>query len=168
MNDAAKELDTMKAIAKALDELESAESRVRALRWAVGAYGGGSSPTMQITRDSLTRAVAEEPQDFAALFDAANPQTAEAKALIAGYWFQIKEGNTDLDAQTLNTALKDLGHGIRNITVALGGLEGRSPALARQIKKSGTTKQARKRYRITTAGRRAAERLLAGGSLDEE
>ena len=168
MSDATKELEAMKSIAAILDGLESDEARLRVLQWAVGIYGRGAPTVAGKARGSLTQEVFGEPQDFAALFDAANPQIAEEKALIAGYWFQFREGNTDLDAQTLNTALKDLGHGIGNITVALGGLERRDPALVRQIKKSGKTKQARKKYRVTTAGKRAAESMLAGARLGEE
>jgi len=38
----------------------------------------------------------------------------------------------------------------------------RKPALVIQTHKSGSTKQARKRYRLTNEGLRAVERMLAG------
>ena len=169
MNDD-QEITAMTSIVKALDGLKDDEARQRALRWAMSRYGVvasfGAAPGRLAA--SPEEDVAGEPYDFAALFDAADPQTDEEKALAAGYWFQVKEGNTDLDAQTLNSALKDLGHGITNITVALGRLENRKPSLVRQTKKSGKSKQARKKYRVTTAGKRAAEKMLAGHRLDEQ
>ena len=169
MNDD-KEIAAMTSIVEALDGLEDGDARQRVLRWAMSRYGVAASVPPAAGRVGIppSEDVAEEPQDFAALFDAADPQTDEEKALSAGYWFQVKEGYTDLDAQTLNGALKDLGHGITNITVALGRLAKREVSLVRQTKKSGKSKQARKKYRVTTAGKRAAERMLAGHRLDGE
>lgn len=162
-----KELDAMNSIREALDALEEPDVRLRVLQWAVSRYRtvAKGAAAASLTAPPLGE---EDVHDFPALFDLADPQTAEEKALIAGYWFQVKEGYNDLDAQTLNTALKDLGHGIGNITVALGGLENRKPSLVRQTKKSGKSKQARKKYRVTTAGKSAAERMLAGDRLNEE
>lgn len=169
MNDD-KEISAMTSIVEALDGLEDGEARQRVLRWAMSRYGLGASVAAAPGRVAAlaSEEVVAKAQDFAALFDAADPQTDEEKALAAGYWFQVKQGCTDLEAKTLNDALKDLGHGITNITVALGRLEKRRISLVRQTKKSGKSKQARKKYRVTTAGKRAAENMLAGHRLDEE
>ena len=60
----------------------------------------------------------------------------------------------------MNKKLKDLGYRVSNITTAFNGLINRRPQLVIQTKKSGTSKQARKLYRLTTEGQRAVERML--------
>jgi len=40
------------------------------------------------------------------------------------------------------------------------------PGLARQVQKTGTSKQARKKYRLTDAGIRQVQKMLAGESND--
>jgi len=99
---------------------------------------------------------------FAELFDAAQPQTASQKALVAGYWLQICQGADSFDSQSLNKELKNLGHGIANITAAIEGLKIQSPALALQLKKSGSSQQARKTYKITVAGENAVRAMING------
>ncbi len=99
---------------------------------------------------------------FVDLFDQANPKTEPERALVGGYWFQEISGHPSFDAQEVNNALKDVGHGIGNVTQALNSLQNRKPALVRQMSKSGKTKQARKKYKLTTAGSAAAGRLLVG------
>jgi hypothetical protein len=39
-------------------------------------------------------------------------------------------------------------------------LKSQKPALVVQLKKSGSTKQARKKYKLTTAGKKAVEQLI--------
>ena len=73
------------------------------------------------------------------------------------------QGEADFDAQSVNTKLKHLGHGVGNITQALDVLKDRRPQLIVQLRKSGTTKQARKKYKVTTAGKSAVEAMLANG-----
>ncbi len=99
---------------------------------------------------------------FAELFDAAQPQTTAHKALIAGYWIQECEGAESFDGQRANKELNHLGHRVPNITNALGSLSGQKPALAIQLRKSGTSQQARKTYKITAAGISAVKEMLNG------
>lgn len=94
------------------------------------------------------------------LFAAAQPKTNGQKALIVGYWLQVKNGLADLTGQAVNGELKQLGHGVGNITNALEELKNTKPALAIQLRKSGTSKQARKKYKITEAGIKAVEEML--------
>jgi len=58
--------------------------------------------------------------------------------------------------------LKNLGHGIGNVTRACSALIAEKPALLMQVKKAGSTKQARKQYRLTTAGIQRVREMLAG------
>jgi hypothetical protein len=98
--------------------------------------------------------------DLAELFSAASPVTQDQKALVAGYWFQVVKGASDLDAQAVNTELKQLGHGMKNITAAFGELISSRPQLVIQVRKSGNTRQARKKYRLTSAGLDAVRAML--------
>jgi hypothetical protein len=59
----------------------------------------------------------------------------------------------DFEAQRVNTLLKHLGLGVGNITRSLESLKSRKPQHVVQLRKSGTARQARKRYKVTAAGR---------------
>lgn len=98
---------------------------------------------------------------LAELHDAAGPKSNAEKALVAGYWLQVCEGNETFDSQSANTALKHLGDGVANITAAIDSLKNQKPALALQLRKSGKTQQARKVYKITVAGVKAVENMMA-------
>ena len=99
--------------------------------------------------------------DFATLFADASPTTDRDRALVAGYWFQVIRGESDLDGQTLNRELKNLGHGVGNITKAMTNLMNQDPQLVIQTRKSGGSAQARKKYRLTRAGITQVEAMLA-------
>jgi hypothetical protein len=100
---------------------------------------------------------------FAELFDAAGPQSEPDKALVAGYWLQVCQGSeSGFDGFSVNKELRHLGEGASNITVAFDRLKNQKPALALQLKKGGKTQQARKTYKITTAGVRAVEVMING------
>ena len=66
------------------------------------------------------------------------------------------------DATRANRELKHLGHNVANVTVALTYLMQQKPALVLQLRKSGSTKQARKTYKVTTAGISAIKDRLNG------
>ena len=74
----------------------------------------------------------------------------------------------ELKEQEVNNELKDLGHEVSNITVAFTTLQNRKPHLARQVKKTGTSKQARKRYKLTIKGMRKVEQMLRGEDAQED
>lgn len=99
------------------------------------------------------------------LYAAVSPASDASRALVVGYWFQVTQGEQDLDGFQINKELKHLGHGVTNITTALSSLIQRKPQLVIQTRKSGNSKQARKRYRLTDAGVKAVERMIAGGEM---
>lgn len=99
---------------------------------------------------------------LAELCDATHPTTAAHKALVAGYWLQVCQGGESFDGFSANKELKHLGEGVANITVAMDALKSQKPALALQLKKSGKSQQARKVYKITTAGIKAVEAMIHG------
>jgi hypothetical protein len=150
------ELAAMKKISDALEPLSDA-ARVRALQWAVSRFQGSRALAVLDQAASLTAIASNGGTDrgystFAELFDAADPITEKEKALVAAYWMQICENEPSFPAQQLNDLLKDLGHRIGNITEALTGLKNERPALVLQLKKSGSSRQARKIYKLTQEG----------------
>lgn len=159
------EIEAMKKLAAALEPLDDA-ARARALQWAVSRYrtsrlpatiDGGGQSHMTGDGDSGERSSFET---FAHLFEATSPKTESEKALVASYWAQVCENQASFAAQMLNTQLKDLGHRVGNITEALSALKAERPALVLQLKKSGTSRQARKTYKLSQEGVRRVQAML--------
>jgi len=158
------ELDAMKKIAAALEPLDDA-ARARALQWATSRFRGlnglvsAEPPRLTSYSDETTSGAFGT---FAELFDAASPTTEKDKALVAAYWMQTSQNVTSFASQSLNDLLKDLGHRVGNITEALNQLKGERPALILQLKKSGTSKQARKTYKLTNEGAKRVSIMTEG------
>jgi hypothetical protein len=168
------EIGAMSQVASALADLDDG-ARARVLEWALkrydvklrparGASGGGGNGGRGSVGDGF---ISQEFDVFADLFDAASPKTETDRALVGGYWFQVVQGSADFGGQAVNDALKDVGHGVSNITNALSKLQNRKPALVRQVAKSGRSQQARKKYKLTTAGISAVQKMMRGGGDDE-
>jgi hypothetical protein len=49
---------------------------------------------------------------------------------------------------------------VKHITSAFDTLKARKPAAVMQLKKSGSTRQARKTYKLTVAGKNAVELMI--------
>jgi hypothetical protein len=156
----ASEIEAMGQIQDAMKDLEPAEAR-RVLAWTVewaneqleaGFDAGLPRRQREGAGDDNGDSGGDEPQVFeriADLVDAASPSTAAEYALVGSYWFQVVQGAENVTSQQVNNELKDLGHGIKDITTAFNSLKERKPPLARQVQKAGSTRQARKRYRLT-------------------
>ncbi len=99
---------------------------------------------------------------FAEFFDVARPKHHPTRALVAAYWLQVCKGASNFNSFSINKALKDLGHGIPNITVAIDSLKRKKPALVVQLTKGGKSRQARKTYKVTVAGSKAVEKMISG------
>ncbi len=160
------EIRAMTGLSAALGGLDPDAVR-RVLRWAVDRYqvkgaavAGGAALPPAAGDGGDAPAAPPVYADFAELYDAANPNSGVENALVAGYWFQALMKNAELDSQQLNAALKNLGRPSTNITRDLDSLMTRSPRLVIQVRKDGSTKQARKRYKLTTEGVKAVERML--------
>lgn len=124
----------------------------------------------RLTYMELQAAVCLSPasfEDFASLYDAANPSTESDKALVAGYWLQIIQGTSDWSGFSANKELRNLGHGVENITVALGALIDSTPRLVMQTHKAGKTKQARKKYKVTGERIKRVKQMMAGTAEKE-
>ncbi len=83
--------------------------------------------------------------------------------MVAAYFHQTLKGEPDFDSQSLNSQLKHLGFPSANITRDMERLVGRSPKPIIQTRKEGTTRQARKKFRLTQEGIRAVEAMLKKG-----
>lgn len=157
------ELEAMSKIAALLEPLDEA-ARSRVLGWAAAAFNvsGLSRPAALLPPQHPHNMQSQRYATFAELFHAARPEAEKEKALVAAYWIQQSSGVDQFASQQINSELKHIGYGVTNITDALTQLISEKPNLVIQLTKSGSTKQARKTYKITDAGlRRVAEMLSA-------
>jgi hypothetical protein len=157
------ELEAMKMVNGALSGLEP-EAQARVLRWAGDKFKVKVVTNKPGTVQGDFSASTTEPQEFAdlpSLFSAASPSTESECALVVGYWHQIVGNQPDFDAQQINSELKNLGRGVGNITRAFEACMGATPQLVIQTRKSGTSRQARKRYKLTNAGLMRVNEIIA-------
>lgn len=161
------ELKAMGLITEALGDLEP-DAVTRVLRWARARFDS-ATPEALIEKDPGEAnggrgrsAKAHEFEEIADIMDAAGATTGAERVLVGSYWFQVGEGNASVTGQQINDELKNLGIGVSNVTMAFDDLMRRKPALAMQVQKSGKSKQARKKYKLTSEGVRRVERMLRG------
>ena len=93
---------------------------------------------------------------------ASRASTEPERSLVVAYWSQRLRVTITSKHWAVNKELKHLGHGVSNITRALDDLKGRKPQLVIQTQKSGKSKQARKLYKVTGAGKQEVAKWLAG------
>ncbi len=174
--DAATEVHAMATLVEAFKSLDSAAIE-RVLDWAAKRYGARTS----VARVERTRRLAQEAAgnsgsaegldgadgrfaDLGDLYNAARPTTDADKVLVAAYWHHVHQQKENFDSLTLNADLKQLGHQVGNVTRACSALMREKPALMIQ-RKTGSTKQARKVYRLTAAGIDRVRKML-GSRVD--
>lgn len=104
----------------------------------------------------------EDAGDLASLLTRWSPTTMSDKALLGAYYLTRARGEDTVTSQAINTELKRNGLAISNITRAIEANMRPDRPLMVQEKKMGSTKQARKQYRITPAGVETVERKLQG------
>jgi hypothetical protein len=156
------ELKAMYEISNSLSNLEQDAIR-RVLKWIADRF---QVEDIEVGEGKEGKSKREEGKedfaDFATVYDSASPESSLERALVAGYWFQIIQDQGDFDSQTINSELRHMGHPVSNITRTFDRLMHKKPRLAMQVWKSGKSKQARKRYKLTTEGIRHVQRMLAG------
>jgi hypothetical protein len=165
------EVTAMQQLTKSLTPLDEA-ARQRVIDWAIQRFGsatGTAAPRRETHHTGKTPSSAGATNgpspafaDFADLYDAAEPKTDHMKALVGGYWLQVCQGETSFPSADVNDLLKNHGHPVSNITRAFDTLRDSKPAYAAQIEKSGKAKQARKKMKLTTAGIRKVQAMIAG------
>ena len=167
------EVDAMKQVAAALKGLD-AEAIGRVLRWANDRYHqpltSGPRPPAGPHRQPMGASAGAGqvpggglPAELSEFYSAAHPETEADGALAVACWIQHVRGDADFDAQSVNKELKHLGDGVGNITQAFTKLMEQRPQLVIQTRKEGTTRQARKRYKVTAAGLNAVKLRMAAG-----
>ena len=156
-----REAEAIAAIMETLGGLDEAAQK-RVIRWAGDRVGIATGVPERNGGEAVSRrpALRSKDVDLAEFFARAGPETDVEKVLVAAVWFQERSESDDLDSQPINTGLKQLGHGVSNVTRCLGLLMTRRPRLVIQTKKAGTAKQARKRYRVTSEGISEVERMM--------
>ncbi len=162
------ELDAMAAVNGALDGLDGL-ARARVLHWAAAKF----EVTLAPSRGNTGRIPAAEDgkvPEFAEVGDlmhAAQPSAGPENALVVGYWFQEVQGQDSWTGSEINSTLKNMGFPLANVTKTLDSLRGRKPALVMQVGKSGRSRQARKNYKLTTAGVSQVTQMIGKASQVE-
>ncbi len=165
------EIETFKTIYDALEPLED-EARSRVVKSVVtllainapvlaGPEEGVADEAAEVAADEAAE-IAPTYSTFAELHAAANPSTLADRALVAGYWLQVCQGNDTFTAQAANKELTHLGHKVANITTAFDTLKSAKPALILQIRKSGSSQQARKTLKVSQSGVKRVEEMIGG------
>lgn len=178
MTDTKAELEAIKIIHDVLVNMDDS-ARERVLQYVLSALEitmpiAGMSrllhrqDALDTDQDGMTQEC-EQARDvlFADLYNSAGPKSNPEKALVAGYWLQVRCGAVSFDAGSANRELTNLGYKLSNITDALTKLIRRSPSLVVQVRKQGTSRQARKLYKITHEGVRRVEELVASTSQQQ-
>jgi hypothetical protein len=164
------EIEAMKSVANAIKDLDDA-ARGRVLSWLTGRYNveaaDATPPDSERTAFPSKKKQSSE-MDLPTTFAAARPESDTDRALVGAYWFQVIKGQADIDSQDVNSELKQLGHGVGNITRAFDHLMAAKPQLVIQTRKAGKAKQARKKYRVTEAGIARVNQLMAGKTAHQE
>ncbi|MCB9848615.1 MAG: hypothetical protein H6814_09400 [Phycisphaeraceae bacterium] len=162
------EIKAMATIAKELDQLEE-EQRVNVLLYINTRYSGSAGNTTRPpARGAAPMSPPEEFDNIGEFFDAANPTTDSDRAVVVGYWLQVIEGEEDFESAAVNKHLKNLGHAVSNVTRAFGNAMNKSPRLVIQTSKSGSSKQARKKYKITREGIKRVKKMLAQEGAEDD
>lgn len=168
------QLTDLKALETILRTLEplSQDERERVLRWAseklgiqqaaLGRAGGG--PLKKIA--AIDAAFEKHPAGFQSVGEflaAASPTSDADRVLCVAVYLQDFSESSDatLSGKQINDELKNLGHGVKNITDSINTLKARKPQHMIQTKKSGKSKQAWKEYRVTRAGIEYVYRLIS-------
>ncbi|MCA9484283.1 MAG: hypothetical protein KC553_11155 [Nitrospina sp.] len=164
-NDPILEINAMKVIADEFKSLDDG-ARKRVLRWAAERFGKAVASEVddELNGENFidsTNAVDGSFESIADLFAVTEPISDADKALVVGYWFQVVKGEHDFDTQKVNSELKHLGYGVGNITRAFEKLKKQKPQLVIQTRKFGTTKQARKKFKLTAEGEKVVARMIS-------
>jgi hypothetical protein len=161
------ELEAMAQVQVAFEPLD-AEARGRVLAWIASRFDLDHSGVAPPSGRDEDAEVGEAPafSEIGDLMHASGASTGPQRALVAGYWFQVVHKQPGFGGGEINGALKDLGHGLANVTKTLESLKAKKPALVLQIQKTGRSRQARKTYKLTVEGVRVVDRLLEGAGAD--
>lgn len=168
------ELKAMKAVYDALSELDE-DAKKRVIDWVIGKFALGRSK-----QKADRGAIGIQPisgtgetnlasfSSVADLFAMTNPKSEADKVLVVASYLQEAKNLSELTGREVNKELTHLGHGVKNITAAINTLMNKKPKLMIQTRKEGKTKQAQKKYKVTTEGLAAAQKMIGSTEPDGE
>lgn len=164
------ELKALGTITDALAKLDETQLR-NVLLYVNSRYGGMLPRPQQPPGQGLSSdGTPQTYTNIGEFFDAADPQTEAERVLVGAYWVQVVEGAEDFESMQVTKHLKNLGHPVSNITRAIDSMMSQNPRMVIQTQKSGSSKQARKRYKVTREGTKRVRAMLSGpiGESDGE
>ncbi len=94
------------------------------------------------------------------LFLAAEIKSVGSRVLLAAAYLQEKNDYEEMSSYDINSRLKKLGYGVSNITTAINTLLNKKTPLMMQTKKEGTSKQAKRKFKVTEEGLDLAKTFL--------
>jgi hypothetical protein len=168
------ELKAMNDVYDALKSLED-EAKKRVIDWVIGKFSLGPQkrrlggwPEERSEEFGGNKVEFASFKSVADLFANANPKTDADKVLITAAYLQETKNLDELAGREINKQLHHLGYGVGNITAAITSLMNKRPQLMIQTRKEGRTKQAQKKYKVTTEGTAAAKKMIFSGEQDKE
>ncbi|MFL6386394.1 MAG: hypothetical protein ACJ71U_02795 [Terriglobales bacterium] len=156
------EVTAMGEISRAFDKVPE-DARARVLNWILQKYGNKQDVSLNAV-STASNASSSEFSDFASLFHAADPRGQTEAALVSGYWLQVCNNQNEWESLSANSELKNLGQPMANITETLTRLIKSNPRLVMQTSKSGSAKQARKKYKLTLQGIKKVQAMLTASA----
>ncbi len=159
------ELIAMSKIQALVSPLD-ADARGRVLAWIVSKFGDHQNRNMSVSmRENLSDTPLGPVGSLAEYFSKASGgiKTDADRVLVAATFLQENEGLTELTGLEINRELHHLGHRVNNVTKAISALMDKKPQMMIQTRKEGTTRQAKKKYRVTIEGQKAVRDLISGG-----
>lgn len=127
---------------------------------AVEAADTGASSSPEPRAKPARGARASRGTSMEKLLERWRPRRASESALLGAYYVARRQSGELVDSQSINTVLKKHDLVVSNITRAIETNLNADPPLMEQVRKLGSTKQARKQYRLTAAGISAVEQRL--------
>lgn len=168
----------VEALPKVLELLKPLhpKSRKRVVDWVIDAFDLSLSPSVKANSQSVeeesnngqvtvlsSSSTDVKYNDSGSLLVASGAAKDVDKVLMMTYWFIQFVGQESVTGKQINDELKQLGHGVGNVTNCFTSLSTKSkgkPNLAYQASKSGKGAQGRKTYKLTSAGITAADKML--------
>jgi hypothetical protein len=156
------------------------EARGRIVAWLINKYSIQSPYSQKQSSSDTSQKVLSEPSsseeaeapilnsydyDTAAEFlSKCKTATDSQRALAISAYLQEKQGKRDLTGYEINHELQQIGYKASNITKAIKSLSGKKPQLMIQTKKAGTSRQAKKNYKVTEEGLKEVQRMITENS----
>ena len=163
-----------------IKDLDSASKR-RVITWLVNKFDlSGEMPATKGISSVMGKNSAlagpgmvemELPEDLTGFETAENlynqiaTKTEPEKVLVVAAYLQEKLHLTELGGRRINTELKRMNQGVKNITAAISSLTKKTPPLMSQNKKEGASPQAKKKYHVTEEGIKKVNEALQKGKL---